>query len=98
VITDGPREGRDIRSRNRIHAARELRRTCHARTPRNSRASARNDARAALLTGRCAQKRRAPARRGPERGGAAAAQDFVAGLTPGLSLKNCLLSSMKFFH
>jgi hypothetical protein len=26
------------------------------------------------------------------------AQDFVAGCTPGLSLKNCLLSSMKFFH
>ena len=24
--------------------------------------------------------------------------DLVAGLTPGLSLKNCLLSSMKFFH
>ena len=25
-------------------------------------------------------------------------QDFVAGCTPGLSLKNCLFSSMKFFH
>jgi hypothetical protein len=25
-------------------------------------------------------------------------QDFVAGFTPGWSLKNCLLSSMKFFH
>ena len=27
-----------------------------------------------------------------------ARQDFVAGFTPGWSLKNCLLSSMKFFH
>src|SRR5215470_6591015 len=26
------------------------------------------------------------------------AQDFVAGLTPGLSLKNCLFSSVKFFQ
>ena len=41
-----------------------------------------------------------PIRGGPfeETGDAGAAQDFVAGLTPGLSLKNCLFSSMKFFH
>ena len=44
-------------------------------------------------------KRKGP-RVGTPRGSGATrqAQDLVAGLTPGLSLKNCLFSSMKFFH
>src|SRR5262245_53293705 len=38
--------------------------------------------------------------RPPWGGGPARGEDYflVAGLTPGLSLKNCLLRSVKFFH
>jgi len=53
---------------------------------------------AVLPPRRCAQKR------GPHMGAlstdrtGAEPQDFVAGVTPGLSLKNVLFSSMKLFH
>src|SRR5918996_1605273 len=40
-----------------------------------------------------------PSREGPgQRSSGARLYDLVAGLTPGLSVKNCLLSSVKLFH
>src|SRR5262249_4349678 len=43
---------------------------------------------------------RARGRRAPARGPAInrSGQDLVGGVTPGLSLKNCLFMSVKFFH